>query len=123
MSRIDEEDMKKGKEPKRCTEDEGREGQGSQAIDLEIHSHRERSLQGPIPLPSFTFHRHGSRLEGSSITMTIMSDFECNPAVEMPGHRGHVNPPVRDVKPMTTDPCMEWLTLTYVLKATPSICN
>ena len=42
------------------------------------------------------------------------------PAVEMLGHNGHISPPVHDVKLMTIDPCLEWLTnFIHILKATP----
>ena len=45
-------------------------------------------------------------------------------AVEMLHHKRNVSPLVRDVRRVTVNPWMEWLThFTHVLKATPPVCN
>ena len=75
------EDTQKEKEAQRCVEDKKKCRFYRLSTRRFIPEGNEVS-KVLIDLPSFTFHRYGSRLVDSSITMIIMSDSECAPVLK-----------------------------------------
>ena len=98
--------------------------QASQAIDPEVHSSTERSLQSPDP-PTFPDLAH-SRLMAVYLVNDHHSQFCLRVCVivKVSRHGGIFSPHMRDVEMMTIDPAMEVLScFAYIRLATPPVCD